>query len=135
MILVIDANPFIAGFLRNSTSRQIILSEKILLYFPDWLIDEFERNESELMERFLDSARFFETKKVLLKFVKIAPKKEYSKYMEEASKLIKHTKDIPYFALALSLNCLIWSDEKSFKQQSKVKVLSTEELVKLLKSS
>lgn len=135
MILVIDANPFIAGFLRNSTSRHIILSEKILLYSPDWLIGEFERNESELMEKFSDSSKFFETKKILFKFVKIVPKQEYSKYIEEASKLTKHTKDVPYFASALSLNCPIWSDEKSFKQQSKIKVLSTEELIKLLNSS
>src|SRR3990167_9388768 len=104
MILVIDANPFIAGFLRNSTSRQIILSEKIFLYSPDWLIDEFERNESELMERFSDSDGFFETKRILFKFVKIVPKQEYSIRMEEASKLAKHTKDVPYFALALLLN-------------------------------
>ena len=47
MILVIDANPFIAGFLRNSISRKIILSEKVLLHAPDWLNDEFKRNEYE----------------------------------------------------------------------------------------
>ena len=132
MILVIDANPFIAGFLRNSTSRQIIMLEKVISHSPDWLIDEFERNEQELMEKFPNSADFSETKELLFKFVKIVPKREYSIYFEEASKLTKHTKDIPYFALALSLNCPIWSDEKSFKLQSKVNVYSTSELVKVL---
>ena len=132
MILVIDANPFIAGFLRNSTSRKIILLEKIILYSPDWLIAEFDRNESELMKKFPASADFLESKKILFKFVKIVSKQEYSMYMEEASKLTEHTKDIPYFALALSLNCPIWSDEKSFKQQSHVEVYSTSDLVKIL---
>ena len=129
MILVIDANPFIAGFLRNSASRQAMLSEKLILYSPDWLIAEFERNESELMEKLSNSEDFFETKKILLKFVKIVPESEYLMYTEEASNLTKHIKDIPYFALALSANCPIWSDEKSFKQQSKVVVYSTSDLV------
>ena len=134
MILVIDANPFIAGFLRNSTSRQIILSDKVILYSPEWLTDEFERNEEELMEKFSDSTKFFETKKMLFTFVRIVPQKEYSIHMEDASKLTKHTKDISYFSLALSLNCSIWSDEKSFKQQSKVEVYSTPDLLKKLES-
>ena len=130
MILVIDANPFIAGFLRDSTSRRIILSEKVKLFSPDWLTNEFERNESELMDKFPNSDNFFETKGILFKFVKVVSEKEYKLYIEEASKLTKHTKDVSYFALALSLNCAIWSDEKSFKQQSKVVVYSTSDLVK-----
>ena len=40
-----------------------------------------------------------------------------------------HAKDVPYFALALSLNCPIWSDEKSFKKQNKVEVYSTADVV------
>lgn len=132
MILVIDANPFIAGFLRNSTSRRIMLSDKVVLYSPDWLIDEFERNETELMDKFSDPSKFFETKTTLFKFVKIISMKEYASFLDEASKLAKHAKDIPYFALALHLNCAIWSDEKSFKQQSKVRVYSTSDLVKML---
>ena len=84
------------------------------------------------MGKFSDTPKFFETKKILLNFVRIVSKQEYLECMEEASKLAKHTKDMPYFALALSLNCAIWSDEKSFKQQSKVKVHSTSELVNLL---
>ena len=132
MILTIDANPFIAGFLRDSTSRRIMLSEKVVLYSPDWLIAEFERNEVELFEKFPSSKDFFETKASLLKFVNIVPESEYSTYIGEASKLARHSKDVPYFALALYLNCSIWSDEKSFKQQSKVKVYSTSELIKEL---
>ncbi len=132
MLLIIDANPFIAGFLRNSTSRKLILSEKVVLHSPDWLMAEFERNESELMPKFSNSEDFFETKSLLFKFVRLVPESEYSAYIKEASKLTKHTKDVPHFALALHLNCPIWSDEKSFKLQSKVDVYSTSDLIKEL---
>lgn len=133
MILVIDANSFIAGFLRNSTSRQIILSDEVTLYSPEWLVDEFDRNEEELMAKFPDKPNFLETKKILLEFIRLVPASEYSKYIKEASNLVKHSKDIPYFALALYLNCAIWSNEGSFKSQSKVKVFSTSDLVKELR--
>ncbi len=133
MILVIDANSFIAGFLRNSTSRQIILSGDVALYSPKWLVDELERNEDELMAKFPGKAGFAETKRTLLEFVRLVPASEYSPYIKEASRLVKHPKDIPYFALALYLNCAIWSNERSFKNQPIVEVFSTSDMVKKLK--
>ena len=36
-----------------------------------------------------------------------------------------------YFALALKLNCGIWSNDKKLKNQDKVKVYSTEDLLKI----
>ena len=52
--------------------------------------------------------------------------------MKNAWTISPHSKDIEYFALALKSNCAIWSDEKALKKQSKVKVLTTSELVKEL---
>lgn len=132
MILVIDANPFIAGFLRDSSARLIILSDKVRLNSPDWIKQEFDNNEEELVEKFPNSGKFSETKRMLLEFINTVPYSEYSAQMEEASELTKDIKDVPYFALALKLNCAIWSDEKSFKKQSKVKVFTTSELFKEL---
>ena len=130
MDLVIDANPFIAGFLKDSTSRRIMLLSKLHLYSPDWLEHELSSNEKELIEKFSNADKFSETKSILLEFVTLVPQKEYSEFVGEASKLTKHAKDIPYFALALKLKCPIWSNEKSFKSQSKVKVYDTSELVR-----
>jgi len=56
-------------------------------------------------------------------------------FLSPANKISPHgeqTKDDPYFALALAFNSPIWSDESEFKQQSRVKVFSTKELVELL---
>ena len=132
MRLVIDANPLIAGFLRDSTSRKIIFSNEIILFSPDWLRDEFDRNETELMKRFPTPEKFSETKSALCRFVNIIPSTEYSSCLKEALSLVKHDKDAPYFALALYLGIPIWSEEKSFKLQSKVMIYSTSELIRLL---
>lgn len=51
----------------------------------------------------------------------------------EAKQLLgEHLKDIPYFALALYLNCGIWSNEKRFKKQSRIKAVSTADLISFL---
>ncbi|RLJ01631.1 MAG: hypothetical protein DRP10_03570 [Candidatus Aenigmatarchaeota archaeon] len=55
--------------------------------------------------------------------------------MEEAIKLAPHNKDVEYFALALKLGCAIWSNERDFKKQEVVKVLSTKELKDLLEEN
>ena len=56
---------------------------------------------------------------------------KYKKYLIDADKLI-HKKDIPYFALALSLSLPIWSDETDFKKQSKIQIYNTKQLSELL---
>ncbi|MEK6928390.1 MAG: hypothetical protein AABW65_00335 [Nanoarchaeota archaeon] len=37
------------------------------------------------------------------------------------------------FALALKLDCAIWSNDKKLNEQDKVKIYSTEDLIELLK--
>jgi predicted nucleic acid-binding protein len=60
------------------------------------------------------------------------PKSEYEEFLSKAGEISPHDRGRPYFALALYLNSAIWSDEKAFKKQSQVKILSTEELIELL---
>jgi len=50
----------------------------------------------------------------------------------EAKLLAPHLKDVEYFALALRFDFPIWSNEKAFKKQSKVKVFSTKDLIAFL---
>ena len=52
-------------------------------------------------------------------------------YVEEAEKLTPDPDDMAYFALALKLNCAIWSDDKKLKEQDKIKVYHTYELSKI----
>ena len=59
----------------------------------------------------------------------------YAGFLAQANKLSPHgagNKDDPYFALALFLNASIWSDEKGFKEQTKVLVYNTHELCEML---
>ena len=50
--------------------------------------------------------------------------------MKEAEKITPDKKDVLYFALALKLRCGIWSNDKKLKTQNKIKIYSTEDLLK-----
>ena len=66
-------------------------------------------------------------------FVGTVPDEEFKDFAGEAKQVLgEHVKDIPYFALALYLNCGIWSNEKRFKRQSRIKAFSTSDLVSFL---
>ncbi len=58
---------------------------------------------------------------------------EYKDFLKEALTLLEDPDDSPYLALAFSTGAIIWSNDKGFKKQNKVKVYSTEEFLKELK--
>ncbi|MCK4435272.1 hypothetical protein KAU87_00515, partial [Candidatus Bathyarchaeota archaeon] len=59
------------------------------------------------------------------------PLEEYSSFMKEAL-AIPDPDDIDFPALALKLDCPLWSNDKELKQQTVVKVFSTSELISFL---
>ena len=67
----------------------------------------------------------------VLFIVEFIPLEEYSSFMKEAL-AIPDPDDIDFTALALKLDCPLWSNDKELKQQTVVKVFSTSELISLL---
>lgn len=65
---------------------------------------------------------------ILVEFI---PLEEYTSFMKEAL-AIPDPDDIDFTALALKLDCPIWSNDKELKQQTVVKVFSTSELIAFL---
>lgn len=138
MHLIVDANILFSFFNKSSDRRYLFeeLSEKsFLLIAPDFSIDELVKDKEKIKKySFIDDFEFSFLLSLLKDSLKIVPKSEYERYISSAAKVAPHTKDVPYFALALKFDCRIWSDEKSFKKQSKVKMFSTKELLKIILS-
>jgi len=64
--------------------------------------------------------------------VEFVPVIEFKDFLNEAKLICPDPDDVEYFALALKLNCGIWSNDKRLKKQSKVKVFNTKELREFL---
>ena len=135
MKLVVDTN-ILLSFFRDNPIRKIILYSELFnleLHTPEHgfkellniknSLSKYSKLPSEEIDFILDE---------LKKYIKIIPD-EFSKSFESQAKQLIHDKDVPIFALALKLNCSIWSNEPGFKEQSSVKVFNTEELRKQLK--
>jgi len=135
-IIVIDANILFSFFKKESLRRELI--ERLPNYgckliSPDYVIAEL-LNEKEKVMQFsgIDETGLLFLISLIQRKVETISKENYEKWLDDAMKISPHKKDVPYFALALAFNAAIWSDEKAFKKQNKVKIFSTEELKKIL---
>ena len=140
MFLIVDASILFSFFNPDSSRRRIIESSSgpgFNLISPDFAFDELIKDKDEIQKYSgISELEFIIFFSLLEKKIESFSKDAYELFLSDANKISPHgkqTKDDPYFALALSLNCAIWSDEKAFKKQSKVKVFTTSELLKELR--
>lgn len=131
--VVVDANVIVSALMKDSTARKILLGENIKkLFAPSFIKKELFKYLPEFSEKLnvgeneLKSImnELFDTAKI-----EIMPVHKCSEFMLQALQLSPDLKDAPYIALALKLNCPIWSQDKALKKQSVVKIYSTEELI------
>ena len=139
MQLVVDSNELFAGIITKGKELQswtldVLFSDKVKLFAPFRLLAELEKNREEIMAKSGFSERDFNVFVGILKMrIEFIPLEMFLDKLTEAKELAPHPKDIEFFALALKFNLEIWSEEKSFKKQSKVKIYNTKDLVELLK--
>nr|QNO52712.1 hypothetical protein JLLPAJDC_00023 [Methanosarcinales archaeon ANME-1 ERB6] len=139
MELVIDAAILFSFFKPESFTRdfiKLLYSNGVRLFAPDFLLDELLSLKERICEFCgIDEDDFTTSFILLCEVLEVIPKSEYERFLSEAKNLLpEHPKDGPYFALALKLSIPIWSSEKRFKKQSKVKVFPTHELKELFLS-
>ena len=138
MKLVIDSNRLFAAFIKNSISRAILLSDKFEFYAPLEILEEFEKYKEYLIKKSKIDRNQFEIIYInLLEPIYLVSLKKYEKFLDNAIEIMKDIdiKDAPFLAIGLALNLDgIWSDDKDFLKQDKIKILSTRDLWNSLKS-
>ena len=138
MRLVVDANILFSFFKKDSFTRRFILSHpEIELFTPLYVFDELEEHKEEIKSKAMIDDRVYElSAKELLEYVTIVPLDDFKDSWGEAKQISPDPDDVEYLAVALSLDCAIWSNDRDLKEeQYRVVVVTTEELTKLLGSS
>jgi len=64
--------------------------------------------------------------------IDLIPNREFKDFIKQAEEITPDPDDTEYFALALKFTCPIWSQNKKLKQQDKIKIYSTEELIEVI---
>ena len=132
MDLVIDANVLFSALIKESFSYNLLFSGKFHLFIPEYIFTELEKHKEEIMNKTeRTTEEFFRLVETLKRRIVIIPLEELVPYVEEAEKLTPDPDDMAYFALALKLNCAIWSNDKKLKEQDKIKIYNTHELSKI----
>ena len=132
MDLVIDANVLFSALIKDSFAYNLLFSGSFHLFTPEYIFTELEKHKEELLKKTERTDEdFFRLLETLKRRIVIVPLEELASYVEEAEKLTPDPDDMAYFALALKLNCAIWSNDKKLKEQDKIKVYNTHELNKI----
>ena len=132
MDLVVDANIIFSALIKDNFSYTILFSGEFHLFTPEYIFTELEKHKEELLEKTeRTTEEFFRMVEILKRRITIIPLEELSPYVEEAEKLTPDPDDMVYFALALKMNCAIWSNDKKLKEQNKIEIYNTHELSKI----
>ncbi|MCZ7380579.1 MAG: PIN domain-containing protein [Candidatus Methanoperedens sp.] len=135
MKLVLDSNIIFSALIKKSTTRNIILSDVFELHAPEYIFSEITKHKELLLKKSKMNEGDFDALLLLLqKHIQLVQKEKYNEKMAPAEDILKDidVTDSPFLALALALNCKIWSNDRHFKQQDKVGACTTKELTKTI---
>ena len=133
MKLVVDANVLFAVVIKQGKTTELIFSDNFELFAPEFIFEELEKHRDMLVAKSRRTSEEFDTFiSIMAGRIKIVSADEFSSFMNKAKSVCPDPNDVQYFALALKLDCAIWSNEKLLKKQSKIKVFSTSDLIKEL---
>lgn len=140
MLVVIDCNRVISSLLTKGKIFNVFLLNSVVNKFefiaPEYLFFEIGKNFDVILSKSkLDKEELAEVFSFLKEQIEPVPFKDFNKYAEEAKELAPHDKDLQYFALALASKSGIWSHEDRFREQDKIKIFSTDNLLPILFSS
>ena len=135
MKIIVDVNIILSALIRDSSTRMLILESGHDLYFPEPSLDKIIKYRDYVMEKAgLREDVFLDLVQTLFKYLRVVPTKEMLKHWEEAKEIMGRIdqEDVAFIATALCFDdSVIWSNDKDFEKQRKVKVLKTKDVVKL----
>ncbi|HZX20270.1 MAG TPA: PIN domain-containing protein [archaeon] len=137
MKLIVDTNRIIAALIKDSYSRKILLSEKFEFCTLHFGISETKKYEKYMLKKTkLSEKEFVGLMNLIFSKFQIFDENEispdnYKNAMDIMGSIDKN--DVPFIALALQIeNDGIWSDDKHFLKQKKIKIWPTKLLVQKL---
>ena len=135
MKLLVNTNRLIAALIKDSVSRKILINNCFDFFTISMSIKEIDEHLPELVEKVSSSKEIvLEMLEQIVQHTTTINDTLIEQRIVEAKEIMDSIdpNDAPFIATALSYNCDIWSDDKHFQQQQKIKVWTTEHLLKLI---
>lgn len=136
MRLVIDTNRIMAGLLKDSTSRKIILHDSFSFYAPDYIETELNKHRSYLVKKAKIPDNDFDLlMQILLDTIERVPFEVFACEYDRAMSIMEPVdeNDAPFLAVGLALGIEgIWTEDRHFLRQDLLDVYSTRDLLEML---
>jgi predicted nucleic acid-binding protein len=104
------------------------------LFFPEFEFIEITKHKQDILEKSgLSNEEFRDLFSNLLRYVKIIKTEKTINFKEQANNIIGNIDkdDAVFIATALAFDCPIWSDDRHFQKQDKIKIFTTKDMVGL----
>ena len=135
MEIVLDTNILISSLLRNGLTRDIISVSPFKMYTVEYARFEIEKHRDELLSKSkLDEKSFDYLNEFIFGKINFIASEDLVPFKNRAIEVMHEIDidDAPFLALAMSLNCPIWSNDGHFKRQDVIRAFTTNELMSLL---
>ncbi|HIG98530.1 TPA: hypothetical protein HA231_03860 [Candidatus Woesearchaeota archaeon] len=131
--VVVDANILISLLIAKGSKQELFFSGHITPHSPELALFEIGKYWKRISEQSgLPEKELKLTFACVKEQLTILSLPEIRERLSEAKLISPDKDDAESFALALKLNCLIWSEDKLLKKQPRVEVLTTPELLSKL---
>ena len=136
MRVIVDSNIIMSALIRDKKTREILTSPLIEFYTIDFTISEIRKHKELILEKSGLSEEELEVMLALImENVLVVGRNEIKSKLKEAINLMKEIgiKDSPILACALAIpNDGLWTQDKHFQKQNKVKIILTPTLLKII---
>jgi predicted nucleic acid-binding protein len=133
MKLVIDTNRVMAGLLRDSASRKVILHDSFSFYAPDYIETELAKHRPYLVKKAKIAEPDFDLlMQTLLDKIVLVPFEDMEQEYDRAMEIMETVDedDTPFLAVGLALSIEgIWTEDRHFLRQDLLNVWSTRDLI------
>lgn len=132
MKLVVDANIIMAILIKPGKTLELFYSDDFEYFVPEKLFKEIDKHIFTIVEKTgLTLEEISDVFRPIKMKLNIISEMEFMKCLEDAKQNCPDPNDIEYFALAKHLNCPIWSNDQKLKEQSKIKIFNTKEIIEM----
>ena len=134
--LVIDTNILFAAIInsKGDTARTLFRQE-LELFAPEFIKAELNKYRTMLLRKgkYEKAEALNAALEHLLRQITIIPKELYLDKLRTALEITPDPKDAEFIALALKLNCPLWTLDKALIDAPEIPTITTEELLKRLR--
>lgn len=133
MKLVIDTNILLSALIKNSFTRELIIKSGVQFFYPKISFKELTKYKKYVLKKSgMTEKNYLKVLGVLMEKISLVSLDKFEDKIKEAKKLIGliDKDEVVFLACALSLKTDIWTDDKDFKKQKKVRILTSQNMAK-----